>query len=349
MKILNSLKLVLLLTAIAVSATVCAASVELADNHPVDYTVVKGDTLWDISGRFLKEPWRWPEIWRQNSYIKNPDLIYPGDRLVLKYEDGKPYLEHLSGRDRAAKKVVKMSPAVYIEQLDDAIPAIPPQDILSFLQDREIVESSNLDTLPYVTEGVDGQVVLGALSDMYVRKIDGAPDSRFKVIRMRGALIHPETKKTIAYETETLGVAVMTRPGDPARMRIVKSNKEINQGDRLVPLVKKLSLPYFHPKPFRDSISIDILGAVSDVAEYGPGDVVTLAAGSDQGLEPGHVLQVMRDQGVQKDPVTGKKYRLPIERSGIIMIFKTYGKVSYGLIMRASQGVHVYDKVINFE
>jgi LysM repeat protein len=114
MKILNSLKIVLLTTAIAVSAAVSAATVELAENHPVDYTVVKGDTLWDISGKFLKEPWRWPEIWRQNSYIKNPDLIYPGDRLVLKYEDGKPYLEHLSGRERAARKVVKMSPAVYV-------------------------------------------------------------------------------------------------------------------------------------------------------------------------------------------------------------------------------------------
>ena len=115
MKILNSLKIVLLLAAIAVSAAVSAASVELADNHPVDYTVVKGDTLWDIAGKFLKDPWRWPEIWRQNSYIQNPDLIYPGDRLVLRYSEGAPFLEHLSGRERAARKVVKMGPAVYIE------------------------------------------------------------------------------------------------------------------------------------------------------------------------------------------------------------------------------------------
>ena len=349
MKILNSLKIVLLLTAIAVSAAVSAASVELADNHPVEYTVVKGDTLWDISEKFLKDPWRWPEIWRQNSYIVNPDLIYPGDKLVLKYEDGKPYLEHLSGRERAARKVVKMGPAIYIEQLDNAIPAIPPKVILAFLQDREIVESSNLDRLPYVTEGVNGEVVLGALSDVYVRKIDGAPGARFKIIRMRGALINPSTKKLIAYETETLGEAIMIKPGDPAKLNIVKSSVEINQGDRLVPAVQKLSLPYYHPKPFREPISIDILSAISDVAEFGPGDVITLAAGSDQGLEPGHVLQIMRDPGIQKDPVTGKKYRLPLERSGITMIFKVYGKVSYGLIMRASQGVHVNDKVVNIE
>ena len=349
MKILDSLKIVLLLISMAVSAAVSAASVELADNHPVDYTVVKGDTLWDISGKFLKDPWRWSEIWRQNSYIKNPDLIYPGDRLVLKYEDGKPYLEHLSGRERAARKVVKMSPAVYVEQLDDAIPAIPPQVILGFLQDRQIVESNNLEKLPYVTEGVNGEVLLGALSDAYVRNIDGAPGSRFKIIRMRGELINPETKKAIGYETETLGEAEMIRPGDPAKMRIVKSQKEINQGDRLVPAVTKLSLPYYHPKPFREPISISVLGALSDVGEFGPGDVVTLSGGSDLGLEPGHVLQIMRDPGVQKDPVTGKKYRLPVERSGIIMIFKAYGKVSYGLIMRATQGIHVNDKVMNIE
>lgn len=349
MKILNSLKIVLLLAAVAVSATVSAAQVELADNHPVDYTVVEGDTLWDISGKFLKDPWRWPEIWRQNSNIQNPDLIYPGDRLMLRYEDGRPYLEHLSGRERAARKVVKMSPAVYVEQLDNAIPVIPPKVILAFLQDREIVESANLDKLPYVTEGVNGEVVLGGLSDAYARGVDGAPGSRFKIIRMRGALVNPDTKKLIAYETETLGEAEMIKPGDPAKLRIVKSNKEINQGDRLVPAVQKLSLPYYHPKAFREPISFAVLGAVSDVATYGSGDVVTLSAGSDQGLEPGHILQIMRDAGIQKDPVSGKKYRLPIERSGIVMIFKVYGKVSYGLIMRATQGVHVNDKVINIE
>ena len=349
MKILNSLKIVLLLAACAVSLGVSAATVELADNHPVDYTVVKGDTLWDISGKFLKDPWRWPEIWRQNNHILNPDLIYPGDRLVLRYNDGKPYLEHLSGRERAAKKVVKMSPAIYIEKLDNAIPAIPPQVIMAFLQDRQIVESRNLDHLAYVTEGVNQEVVLGALSDFYARKIDGAPGTKFKIIRMRGALVDPDTKKVIAYETETLGEAEMLRPGDPAKLRITRSNKEINQGDRLVPAVSKLALPYYHPKAFREPITINILGAVSELAEYGAGDVVTLSAGSDQGLEPGHVLQTMRDRGVQKDPVTGKKYRLPIERSGIIMIFKTYGKISYGLIMRSTQGVVVNDKVINIE
>jgi len=349
MKILNSLKIVLLLTALAVSAAVSAASVELADNHPVDYTVVKGDTLWDISGKFLKDPWRWPEIWRQNSQIQNPDLIYPGDRLVLRYKDGQPYLDHLSGRERAARKVVKMGPAVYIEKLDKAIPAIPPQVIMAFLEDRQIVESRNLDKLAYVTEGINQEVVLGALSDMYVRKIDGAPGARFRILRMRGALVNPDNRKVIAYETETLGEAEMLRPGDPAKLRIIKSNKEVNQGDRLVPAVRTLTLPYYHPKAFREPISMSILGAVSEVKEYGPGDVVTLSAGSDKGLEPGHVLQSMRDRGVQRDPVTKKKYRLPIERSGIVMIFKTYGNVSYGLIMRSSQGVLVNDKVINIE
>ena len=349
MKIINSLKFALLLMAMAVSVVVSAATVELADNHPVDYTVVEGDTLWDISGKFLKDPWRWPEIWHQNTHIQNPDLIYPGDRLVLRYNGGVPYLEHLSGRDRAAKKVVKMGPAVYIEKLDNAIPTIPPKYIMAFLQEREVVESRNLDRLAYVTEGVNHEVVLGGLSDMYVRKIDGAPGSKFKIIRMRGELKDPETKKTIAFETETLGEAEMLRPGDPAKMRIIKSNKEVHQGDRLVPALRKLSLPYFHPRAFREPISANILGAVSDMAGYGSGDVITVGAGSDQGLEPGHVLQIMRDNGVQKDPVSGKKYKLPIERSGIVMIFKTYGQISYGLIMRATQGIRVHDKITNIE
>jgi hypothetical protein len=166
---------------------------------------------------------------------------------------------------------------------------------------------------------------------------------------MRGELANPDTHKVIAYETETLGEAEMLRPGDPAKMRIIKANKEVNQGDRLVPSMRKLSLPYFHPNPFRESLSVNILGAVSDMAGFGPGDVITIAAGSDQRLEPGHVLQIMRDNGVQKDPVTGEKYRLPVERSGIVMIFKTYGQISYGLIMRATQGIRVFDKVTNIQ
>jgi hypothetical protein len=349
MKILNSLKFVLLLMAIAVTTAVSAATVELADNHPVDYTVVEGDTLWDISGKFLKDPWRWPEIWRQNTKILNPDLIYPGDHLVLRYNGGVPYIEHVSGRDRAAKKVVKLSPAVYIESLDNAIPSIPPKFIMAFLQEREIVESRNLDNLAYVTEGVNHEVILGGLSEMYVRKIDGVPGSKYKIIRMRGELIDPETKKSIAFETETLGEAEMIRPGDPAKLRIIKANKEVNQGDRLIPAIRKLSLPYFHPKAYREPISLSVLGAVSEMGEYGPGDVISLSGGSDKGLAPGHVLQIMRDNGVQKDPVTNKNYRMPIERSGIVMIFKSYGQISYGLIMRASQGVRVNDKVINIE
>jgi hypothetical protein len=349
MKILKSLILALLLTGMTVSTVAYAETIELADNHPVDYTVVKGDTLWDIAAKFLRDPWRWPEIWRQNKQIVDPDLIYPGDRLVLKYENGKPYLEHLSGRERAAKKVVKMGPVVYVESLDRAIPAIPPKFIMAFLGERDLIDSRSLDALPYVTEGINHEVVLGALSDMYVRNIDGAEGSRFKIIRMRGELVDPDTKKVLGYETETLGEAEMLRPGDPAKMRIIKSNKEINQGDRLVPAVRKVSLPYYHPKPFKQPVKARILGAFSDQGEFGPGDVVTISAGSNQGIAPGDVLQVMRDQGEQKDPVTGEKYRFPLERSGIIMIFKAYDKISYGLIMRASYGIKVYDQVNNFD
>lgn len=348
MKRLKTLKTVLLLiTGLAISAIVNAASVELADKHPVDYTVVEGDTLWDISSKFLKDPWRWPEIWRENKHIVNPDLIYPGDRLVLKYADGQPYLEHLSGRERAARKVVKMGPAVYIEKLDRAIPAIPPKFIMAFLEEREVVASSNLDNLAYITEGINHEVVLGALSDVYARKVEGAPGSRYKIIRLSGELKDPDSKKTLGYETETLGEAEMLRPGDPAKLRIIRSNKEVNQGDRLIPAVRKLTLPYYHPKPFKEPLTARVLNAISDVSESGPGEVIAINAGSDDGLEPGHVLQIKRDQGEQKDPVTGKKYRLPVERSGIVMIFKTYNNVSYGLIMRASYGIRPADLVTN--
>ncbi len=133
------------------------AAPELRSDHPERYTVVKGDTLWDISGRFLNNPWYWPEIWHVNPQVKNPHLIYPGDRLALVYIDGRPRVTKVASSD-----IVKLSPQIRSEAIDTPIPAIPLDAISSFLTDTRIVTPAELNDAPYVLEGEDGRIITGA-------------------------------------------------------------------------------------------------------------------------------------------------------------------------------------------
>ena len=348
MNIRNLLKVFLLTLGLAATAAVNAESLELADNHPVDYTVKEGDTLWSISGRFLKDPWRWKQIWRENPSIKNPDLIYPGDRLVLRYDENGAYLDHLSSRERAARKTVKLTPAVYIEQLDRAIPAIPPGVIMPFLTDPRIIEEGGLNDAAYVTEGLQGNIIMGQLSDVYVRNVDGAPGSKFKVLRKGDPLIDHDSKKVLAYETVYLGEAERLRPGDPAKMRLTRAVEEVQPGDRLLPYNKKVSFPYYQPETVTRPVNAYIMSTYGTLSETAIGEIVTISVGDQDGIRQGDVLQIMRNAGLATDPVTKKKYELPVERSGVLMVFRTFDRVSYALIMRSTQAVHVNDRVINF-
>lgn len=348
MKLRTLLKVFLLALGIAITTGSWAATPELADPHPVEYTVVEGDTLWDISARFLKDPWRWKQIWRENPAIKNPDLIYPGDKLVLRYGADGPYLEHLSSRERAARKVVKLTPAVYIEQLDRAIPAIPPGVIMPFLTDPRIIEEGGLNNAAYVTEGVQGNILMGQLSDIYVRNIDAAPGAKFKVLRKGSPLIDPDSKKVLAYETVFLGEAEMVRPGDPARMTLTRTVQEVQPGDRLIPINQKISFPYYQPETVTRPVNAYIMSTYGALSETALGQIVTISVGDADGIRQGDVLQIMRNPGVSTDPVTKHKYHLPVERSGVLMVFKTFEKVSYALIMRSTQAAHVNDRVTNF-
>jgi hypothetical protein len=348
MNMRNLLKVFLLALGLAVTAAATAEAPEMADNHPVDYVVQDGDTLWGLSGRFLKDPWRWKEIWRENPNIKNPDLIYPGDRLVLRYDENGAYLEHLSSRERAARKTVKMTPAVYIEQLDRAIPAIPPGVIMPFLTDPRIIEEGGLNDAPYITEGLQGNIIMGQLSEVYARKVDGAPGSKFKVLRKGDPLIDPESKKVLAYETVYLGEAEMLRPGDPAKMMLTRAVKEVQPGDRLIPITKKVSFPYYQPETVTRPVNAYIMSTYGALSETAIGEIVTISVGDQDGIRQGDVLQIMRNAGLATDPVTKKKYERPVERSGVLMVFKTFDRVSYALIMRSTQAIHVNDRVVNF-
>ena len=346
-----------------------ADEVQLKPDHPERYTVVKGDTLWDISARFLKSPWHWPKIWKINDRIKNPHLIYPGDVVLLSMVDGKPVLtvlrketvtapglpslsETAKAREPAAgptptdERTVKLGPQVHSEALDAAIPTIPPNAILPFLTRPLVVGEDELEEAGYITTGLDDRIALGNGSQFYARKLKDDDPEYYQIVRLGKPIHHPDTGELLAYEAVYLGNAHRLEIGDPSKLVVTEVKQEIIPTDRLVEAPKKVSLPYYYPRAPKTQVEGRIVSALNAVDEIGPLTVVGITLGTREGIEEGHVLRVMRHAGKHKDPVTRERYKLPDEESALVMVFRTYEKMSYALVMTATQPVHMLDAVI---
>ncbi len=360
---------------LATTAPVWADVVQLAPNHPDRYIVVKGDTLWDISTRFLKDPWRWASVWKINQQIKNPHLIYPGDVIMLTYDaEGRPQLSVLRDEKAvpttgaapapapapasvpaveptdtspapAGMSVVKLSPKARVESLSNAIPTIRPDAIVPFLTQPLVVGKRELEKAGYVTIGLDSRVALGDNSEFYARNLGANPVEYYQVFRPGKALHNPDTGELLAYEAMYLGDATLLKAGDPSKLVVTTVKQEIVPTDRLLAAPKRASLPYYYPRAPEKQVHGWILSAINGLAEFGPNTIVALSLGEREGMQEGHVLRIMRHAGKDKDPVTGKFYKLPDEETGLLMIFRVYEKVSYALIMNASQPVHLLDVV----
>ena len=346
-----------------------ADEVQLKPDHPERYTVVKGDTLWDISTRFLKSPWHWPKIWKINQEIKNPHLIYPGDVIVFRMVDGKPELtvlrketvtapglpslpESAKAREPATAvtpadgRTVKLGPQVHTEGLDAAIPTIPPNAILPFLTRPLVVGENELEQAGYITTGLDDRIALGNGSQFYARGLKDGDPEYYQIVRLGKAIRHPETRELLAYELLYLGNARRLETGDPSKLVVTEVKQEIIPTDRLVEAPKKASLPYYYPHPPKTQVEGRIVSALNAVAEIGSYTVVGISLGAREGIEEGSVLRVMRHAGKHKDPVTRQRYMLPDEESALVLVFRAYEKMSYALVMTATQPVHMLDVVV---
>jgi nucleoid-associated protein YgaU len=331
--------------------------------------VVKGDTLWDISARFLKSPWHWPKIWKINDQIKNPHLIYPGDVIVFRMVDGKPELSVLrketvtapglpslpeSAKEREPasaatptdERTVKLQPQVHSEALDAAIPTIPPNAILPFLTRPLVVGENELEEAGYITTGLDDRIALGNGSQFYARRLKDEGPEYYQIVRLGKPIRHPDTGELLAYEAVYLGNARRLETGDPSKLVVTEIKQEIIPTDRLVEAPKKASLPYYYPHAPKTQVEGRIVSALNAVAEIGPLTVVGITLGTREGIEEGNVLRVMRHAGLHKDPVTRERYKLPDEESALVMVFRTYEKMSYALVMTATRPVHMLDAVI---
>ena len=367
MKNLLSIGAVLALFAFAAPAG--ADTVALKPDHPDRYVVQKGDTLWDISKRFLTDPWRWASVWTINEQIKNPHLIYPGDIILLTYVDGKPQLsvvraeapapeaaaetapvtpttavEEPAGETPTGLKVVKLHPKAHAGSIESAIPTISPEAIVPFLTEPLAVGRGELEKAGYVTIGLDERRALGDGSQFYARGLKkNSTTEYYQIFRQGKALKHPDTGETLAYEAQYLGDARLLEPGDPSKLVVTRVKQEILPTDRLLAAPEKVALPYYFPRAPEKNVRGSILAAVNGLREFGPTTIVAISLGKREGMEEGHVLRIMRHVGESKDPVSKRMYKLPDEETGLLMIFRVFDKVSYALIMDANQPVHIYD------
>lgn len=317
------------------------AAPELRSDHPERYTVVKGDTLWDISARFLNNPWYWPEIWHVNPQVENPHLIYPGDELALVYIDGKPRVTKVS-----SDRVVKLSPKVRSEPIDTPIPAIPLDAISSFLTDTRIVDVEALNGAPYVLEGEDGRIITGAGDRIYAR--GEKPADNVGVFRRSKEFRDPETGEFLGLEARSIARGEVTAENnDVLTLRLKQSNEEVRIGDRLLVGEERRITTSFVPSSPDSDIEAQMISVDGGVSQIGQFDVVAINRGEREGLKPGNVMAVLKTGNLVRDPVTNETIELPSERAGLMMVFQTYEKMSYGLILQATRPLSVGDKVTN--
>lgn len=353
---------------------------DLAPNAPDEYTVKRGDTLWAISGMFLKTPWRWPELWGMNlDDIRNPHRIYPGQQLYLDKSGGRATLRsRRAGQSDGQPGTVRVSPRTRYESLADAaIPTLSPQAIEPFLSEALIVDEAAFLTAPRIVAAQEGRVLLSRGDRAYARgvytsKDTGKPLSTakgepldYRVFRNATPLKDPATGEILGYEAQFLGKAelvrgesiasVMGKDGKlvdevvPATLDILVSKEEMRVGDRLVPEPPRELLSYV-PRAPQVPIAGQIVSIYGSAVRYAAGNqVVVINRGSRDGLERGHVMAILRsgERITDRTDSARTQIRLPNERNGLLIVFRTFEKLSYALVLEVSDGVKVGDRFEN--
>ena len=354
-----------------------ADKVVVNPNHPNGYTVQAGDTLWDIAGHFLKTPWRWPDVWQGNPQISNPHLIFPGDIISLSYDgNGKPILSSRRGG------MVKLSPRARIEELSEPIPTIPLDVIRPFLTRPYVVEVNGLDDAPYVL-GFTREHILGATDQkLYIRDSDRSlSQEKYHVVRPGKIYKHVESGEVLGQEARYIGAIRTVKQGDPATAIVTQNDLEIIAGDRLIPVTEDRPITQFQPSAPDHDARCSIISVINGVSQIGQYNIVAIDCGQDDGMNSGHVLTIDKRGKMVKDPYykdedaperrnsqrteffdgereywrvekhvipdPANRVILPDEPIGTLMVFRTFPRISFALILKATDAIHVLDKVRN--
>jgi len=330
-----------LLLAAAAAFAFAQDKLQLVDNPPDRHIVVPGDTLWGIAGKFLRDPWRWPQIWRLNKdQIKNPHRIYPGDIVLLDLNGSHPQLK--------VAKPLKLQPQVYSESSTQQLPSIPSNIIEPFISKPLIVDADTLDSVPRIMASQEDRVFMGNGDTAFVTGIPDTSIVNWNIYRPGKPLKDPESGEIIGYEAFDLGNARLVRPGSPAEVKIIMAREEIGRGDRLTPTPKADIISYV-PRAPEQTIAARVVSIYGGLNEAGRHSVVSLSRGKRDGLEVGHVLALhrVRSSAGYDDQDRRITTPLPIDRYGLVFVFRTFERISYALVMEADKAVIVGDSAKN--
>jgi len=317
---------------------------------PMHYTVKKGDTLWGIASMYLKDPWLWPEVWIINPQVPNPHLIYPGDKLALAYGAGGRMEVRLEEAG-----LTRLDPRLRSDPLANAIPTIPYSAIAAFLSRPTLMSEDEIRHAPYVLAFRDMHQVAGNDVDVYIRNLKAAENSRFAIMHVSNRLVDPDDGKVLGYEGIYTATALVKRPGEPAKAVLIDPARETLAGDRLMSSDNDVPAN-FTPSVPTSQIHGSIISVVGGTDLVGQFYVVAINRGKRHGIEPGTVLAVDQAGDVVRDLWAGgrsitnsmngfnttfvPRVRLPDERAGTMLVFKVYDRMSYGLIVGASNIIH---------
>jgi hypothetical protein len=322
----------------------------LRPDAPMSYTVKRGDTLWDISAVFLKDPWFWPEIWQINPQVENPHLIYPGDVLSLAVGangDARIFISQYSG--------ARLQPRLRSEGLEGPIDTIPFAAISAFLSKPSVLTKEQALAAPHILAFRDEHMIAGTGHEIYVKDLNASLNERFTVMNVGVPIRDIGSREVIAYQAVYVATAVVNNPGEVSKAVLTEGAREALEGDRLISQETDVALT-FTPHAPTTQIDGQIISVADGVENIGQYQVVVLNRGSSHGLAPGAVLAVDQLGAVVRDKYGAspwkkkpwaKEVQLPSERAGTLIVFKVFDRLSYGLVIGARGPMQVADRVRN--
>ncbi len=332
----------MLLVSAAISTQGAEQHQLLNEDIPDQYEVEKGDTLWDIAAIFLRDPWMWPEIRHANQQIDNPHLIHPGDLISLVYIDGKPRLQVNRSRE------YKLSPQIRTIDHQQAVAALPLDTIDNFLSKSLVTSSAELNAAPYVLGGYERRLLMGMGDDFYARGDFTDNQLNYGIYRRGDPYIEPSTGEVLGLRAEDVGSAKVKAVKDSiATLGATRSVGEIRFKDRLLSHEQRSLVSSFYPRAPKDKVAGVVLNVEGGVRNAGALDVVALNRGNRDGLQAGDTLAIYKEGEMIKDRIADERIRLPDERIGLLMVFSTYEKMSFGLVMQADRQLDIGDLVRN--
>lgn len=335
--------------ALFASVALAADDIVLNPNYPARYVVRQGDTLWDIASKFLRDPWRWPDVWNFENKADNPQFIYPGDVVELARTNTGPMLRVQRSEQKAT--TVRLSPRIRATKIDRAIPTLPVDAVKQFISQPRVLTERELQSSAYVVASAGEHLVASTGDEILVRGLPANKNASYAIYRTGKTYQQKSSSKgddVLGYEAIYIGTAQLKAFGDPSTLQIMDATRETLIGDRILPVARQETEAPWLPRAPDQPIEGRIIDVVDAVARVGQFQSIVINIGEFDGLQRGHVLAVYRAGGETRDVVSSDPrdaVTVPDLREGLAMVYRTFDRVSYALIMKAEQDIRLHDVV----